>query len=117
MRFLEDCVLLNRKETEYNAGMKHNDPNKAFATGKDKWAATLKPSLTLYTSPGVCPACDRWKAFERSRIIGVQFGELVDTSGQFPQWPAFVLEKYGKRVVMTGYQSAEVIVKTLDGLK
>lgn len=80
-------------------------------------AATLKPSLTLYVSPGVCPACNTWKALERDRILGVNYSESIDTSGQFSRWPAFVLEKGGKRVVLTGYQSAETIVATLDGIK
>jgi len=80
-------------------------------------ANVLKPSLTLYTSPGPCPACDRWKAFERDRILGVNYSEVVDITNQFSKWPTFVVEKSGKRLIIAGYQSAESIVSTIDRIK
>ncbi len=71
--------------------------------------------VTIFTL-NPCPVCDRWKALEKPRISNADFREVEDATRMYSAYPTFILERGSRRTNLQGYQTAEQIIKALEGL-
>lgn len=75
----------------------------------------IQPTVIMYSSSR-CPSCNKFKLFDKDRLLGVIYEEVDDITNVYQSHPTFVLKKYNTIVVLSGYQTAETIITTLNGI-
>ena len=92
---------------------------KAFATSPQPQPqpnVEARGSVVMYSGPN-CLWCDKWKSMELQPLLDssrADYREIEDTSK--PVLPTFLLQRNGRQVVLSGYQTTAKILEELSKL-